>query len=128
MMYTNGTLIDDYVALRLGEPGNLIPAISVEGMREETDKRRGEGVFDRVVAAMERLRREKVFFGISMTATRDNAEDLLSDEVIDFYFQEMGAFMAGFSNTCPSAGPSPSDCSPRRNSVSGCGADPGRCL
>ena len=91
MMYTNGTLIDDEVARRLGKTGNLIPAISVEGMREETDKRRGAGIFDRAVAAMERLRREKVLFGISMTATRDNAEHLLSDEVVDFYFGRMGA-------------------------------------
>jgi len=90
MMYTNGTLIDDKVARRMGETGNLIPAISVEGLREETDKRRGAGIFDRVVKAMERLRREKVFFGISMTATRENAEHLLSDEVIDFYFNQMG--------------------------------------
>lgn len=91
MMYTNGTLIDDEVARRLGRLGNLIPAISVEGLREATDKRRGPGVFDKVVAAMERLRREKVFFGVSMTATRDNADTLLSDEVVDFYFDKMGA-------------------------------------
>ena len=33
LMYTNGTLIDDNVAKRMGELGNLTPAISVEGMR-----------------------------------------------------------------------------------------------
>jgi MoaA/NifB/PqqE/SkfB family radical SAM enzyme len=91
MMYTNGTLIDDAVARRLGKMGNLIPAVSVEGLREATDKRRGSGIFDKVVAAMERLRREKVLFGVSMTATRDNADQLLSDEVINFYFDKMGA-------------------------------------
>ena len=91
MMYTNGTLIDDEVARRLRKLGNLSPAISVEGLREQTDKRRGAGVFDKVVSAMERLRREKVLFGISMTATRDNADILLSDEVINFYFEKMGA-------------------------------------
>jgi len=91
MMYTNGTLVDDEVARRLAQTGNLIPAVSVEGMQESTDRRRGAGVFDQVIAAMERLRREKVLFGISMTATRENAEHLLSDEVVDFYFHRMGA-------------------------------------
>jgi MoaA/NifB/PqqE/SkfB family radical SAM enzyme len=91
MMYTNATLIDDGVARRMARAGNIIPAISVEGLREATDRRRGDGVFDRVVSAMERLRREKVLFGVSMTATRENAEHLLSDEVIDFYFERMGA-------------------------------------
>jgi MoaA/NifB/PqqE/SkfB family radical SAM enzyme len=91
LMYTNGTLIDDDVARRLSQLGNLTPAISVEGLGEATDKRRGPGVHDKIVAAMERLRRNKVIFGVSMTATRDNADALLSDEVIDFYYGKMGA-------------------------------------
>ncbi len=94
MMYTNGTLITDKMARRIARAGNIMPAISVEGMRQRTDERRGQGVFDKTVAAMERLRREKVFFGISMTATRENAEEILSDEVVDFYFEKMGALFA----------------------------------
>ncbi len=101
MMYTNGTLIDDEVARRLGGTGNMIPAISVEGMRGSTDRRRGSGVFESVVAAMERLRREKVLFGISMTATRENAEHLLSDEVVDFYFHRMGALFGWLFHYMP---------------------------
>lgn len=91
MMYTNGTLIDDATAERLGRLGNLTPAISIEGLREQTDARRGEGVFERIVAAMGRLRRARVPFGVSMTATRSNADVLLSDEVLDLFFGELGA-------------------------------------
>ncbi len=91
MAYTNGTLIDDQVAERLAELGNLTPAISVEGWRERTDTRRGPGVFDQVVAAMGRLRRAGVPFGISLTGTCQNAEEILSDEFIDFFFEEQGA-------------------------------------
>jgi MoaA/NifB/PqqE/SkfB family radical SAM enzyme len=101
MMYTNGTLIDDKIARRMGELGNIMPAISVEGLREPTDKRRGAGVFDQIVAAMERLRREKVIFGISMTATRDNADVLLSDETVDFYFTKMGAMFGWLFHYMP---------------------------
>ena len=91
LMFTNGTLINEYVARRIAALGNLTPAISVEGWRKQTDARRGAGVFDKVLAAMERLRREKALFGISVTATCKNAEDLLSDEFIDFFFEEQGA-------------------------------------
>jgi radical SAM protein with 4Fe4S-binding SPASM domain len=91
IMYTNGTLIDDRVARRMGELGNVAPALSIEGMRARTDARRGEGVFDKVLAAMERLRREGVVFGVSLTATRENADELLSDEVVDTFFEQMGA-------------------------------------
>ncbi len=90
-MYTNGTLIDDEMAERMGAVGNVTPAISVEGMREPTDERRGAGVFDRVLAAMSRLRQAHVPFGISVTALRDNVEQILADEVIDFFYGQMGA-------------------------------------
>jgi len=91
MMYTNGTLIDREAARKLADLGNLTPAISVEGWRSETDARRGDGVYGKIMQAMENLRAFGVPFGISMTATRHNAETLLSDDLIDYYFKEQGA-------------------------------------
>jgi len=91
LMYTNGTLINDQVAARMAKAGNLTPALSVEGFRERTDARRGAGVFDKVLAAMTRLRQAGVPYGISLTATRHNCEEILSDEFIDFFFGQQGA-------------------------------------
>ena len=88
MMYTNSTLIDEPMARRMAEVGNLTPAISVEGFEERTDARRGQGVFQRILAAMANLRQAGVPFGISLTATRHNAEEILSDEFVDFFFEE----------------------------------------
>ncbi len=101
MMYTNGTLIDDKTARRLKEVANLTPAISIEGLKEQTDARRGEGIFDCVLEAMRRLRREQVIFGISLTALRQNAEYVLSDEVVNFFFDEMGASYAWIFHYMP---------------------------
>ncbi len=92
MFYTNGTLIDEKTAKRMAALGNVTPAISVEGWRERTDERRGSGVFDKVLGAMEQLRKVGVFFGISLTATRHNVEEIFSDEFLDFFFEEQGAF------------------------------------
>ncbi|RLE09458.1 MAG: radical SAM protein, partial [Candidatus Aminicenantes bacterium] len=91
LMYTNGTLIDANTAKKLAEVGNVTPAISVEGFEEETDRRRGQGVFKKILHAMENLRQEGVPFGISITAMRHNAELILSEEFIDFYFNKQGA-------------------------------------
>jgi MoaA/NifB/PqqE/SkfB family radical SAM enzyme len=91
MMYTNGTLIDEKMAERLGEVGNLSPAISLEGWKEKTDARRGPGVFDKAMAAMDRLRAHGVMFGISLTATHENCEEILSDEFVDTMFMTKGA-------------------------------------
>ncbi|MGB3091833.1 MAG: radical SAM protein [Candidatus Zixiibacteriota bacterium] len=91
LIFTNGTLIDRKTAERMAELGNVTPAISVEGFEEETDKRRGKGVFKRLLHVMENLRKVGVPFGISLTATRNNAELLLSEKFIDFYFNQQGA-------------------------------------
>jgi MoaA/NifB/PqqE/SkfB family radical SAM enzyme len=90
LMYTNGTLISKKVAQRMAEVGNITPAISVEGFEEETDKRRGRGVHRRILRAFQNLREAGVPIGISVTAYRDNAEILLSDEFTDFYFNKQG--------------------------------------
>ena len=91
LMYTNGTLINDKMAQRLAEVGNITPAISVEGFEKETDARRGKGVFKRILKAFENLRHYGVPFGISITAMKNNAEFVLSDEFMDFYFEQQGA-------------------------------------
>jgi MoaA/NifB/PqqE/SkfB family radical SAM enzyme len=94
LSYTNATLISDDVARRLASLGNFTPGLSIEGLRERTDARRGAGVFDKVVAAAERLRRHKVAFGLSLTARRDNAEEILGDELVDLFFGRLGAMYA----------------------------------
>ena len=91
LVYTNGTLIDKDKAKRLAEVGNITPAISVEGFEKETDERRGKGTYKRILAAFENLRNAGVPFGISVTATPENAELLISKEMIKFYFDEQGA-------------------------------------
>jgi MoaA/NifB/PqqE/SkfB family radical SAM enzyme len=93
MMYTNGILIDDEMADRMLEVGNVTPAISLEGDREATDERRGEGVYDKIMATMDRLRVRGIVFGVSLTVTRNNVKDLYKEEFIDFLI-EKGAIYA----------------------------------
>ena len=83
MFYTNGTLIDDAVADRLAELGNAGAVMSLEGFEERTDARRGEGVFKKVMAAMDRLKDRGVAFGTSLTVTRHNIEEITSDEFFE---------------------------------------------
>jgi len=91
LVYTNGTLIDEKVAQKLAQLGNVTPAISVEGYEKETDERRGKGVHNNVLKAMENLRKAGVPFGISVTATKKNVDILLDDYFYDFFFGEQGA-------------------------------------
>jgi len=91
LIYTNGTLITKEVSQRMGKLGNVTVAVSVEGLAQKTDQRRGKGVFDWVVKAFKNLRDAGVFFGLSLTATRENCEEIVSDEFFDFYLNTQGA-------------------------------------
>jgi MoaA/NifB/PqqE/SkfB family radical SAM enzyme len=101
LMYTNGTLIDEEMAKKLAEVGNITPAISVEGFEKETDERRGHGVHKRILAAMENLRNAGVPFGISITATKNNADLVVSDKFIDYYFNKLGAIYSWIFQLMP---------------------------
>ncbi|HZX44562.1 MAG TPA: radical SAM protein [Candidatus Nanoarchaeia archaeon] len=91
MVYTNGTLINKDTASKLAELGNVSPAISIEGFGVETDKRRGYGVHKSILSAFKTLREHKVPFGVSVTATAQNASILLDDSFYDLYFGKAGA-------------------------------------
>lgn len=71
-LFTNGLLIDDAVIDHLRRNRNIVPVLSIEGHQSETDLRRGEGVHAHALATMERLRAAGVFFGTSLTVTRQN--------------------------------------------------------
>lgn len=97
ILYTNGTLLTDEKVKRIAELGNVYTLLSLEGNEEYTDARRGQGVFKKVMEAMDRLKKAGVIFGFSCCPTRSNVEYLASDEFIDamlkkgchygFYFQ-----------------------------------------
>ncbi len=92
LIYTNGTLIDDEAASRMEKMGNASPAISVEGFEAETDDRRGKGVHKKILETFQRLRNYGVPFGISVTGTKHNFKTVTSDEFVDYYFYDQGAF------------------------------------
>lgn len=85
LVYTNGTLIDTTMARALAEVGNITPAISVEGYEAETDARRGKGTHKKVLNAMEHLRAEGIPFGVSLTATKENAHLIPTKELVEYY-------------------------------------------
>lgn len=91
LVYTNGTLINETIAGKLAKLGNVTPAISVEGWEEQTDNRRGKGIYSHILKAMANLRKVGVPFGISVTATSQNFDILMQDDFYDYFFNEEGA-------------------------------------
>lgn len=93
--FTNGTLFDEVLADKVKALGNVIPMFSLEGFEEDTDKRRGKGVFKKVMDAMDLLRERGVLFGVSSATSRENVDIVASDEFIDMLI-EKGAKMGWY--------------------------------
>ncbi|MEK7296514.1 MAG: radical SAM protein [Planctomycetota bacterium] len=81
ILITNGTMISEDIAKRLSRSPHIIPVISLEGGLEDTDKRRGAGVYNRIAHAFDTLQTNNVLYGFSITVTSDNVETLQTEEV-----------------------------------------------
>ena len=99
LAYTNATLIDEAFCDELLRVGNMTLALSIEGTQKTTDARRGEGMYDAAIRAMELLKKKGILFGMSVCYTRENVEMVTSDAFLDkmvalgvkfgFYFNYM---------------------------------------
>lgn len=83
LAFTNGTLVDQAFCDEMKSVGNLMLAISLEGSPEVNDFRRGEGVYGRVMDAMDLLKENGLIFGTSICYTSKNCESVTSREFID---------------------------------------------
>ena len=93
LCFTNGTLIDDAFADEMLRVRNFVPAISLEGFREATNSRRGSGVYERVIMAMDRLRKRKLLYGISSCYTSANWDSITSEEYYDMLIEKGADFI-----------------------------------
>ncbi len=100
VIFTNGTAIGETELQKLKKTTNTVVVVSVEGGRELTDDRRGEGVFESAVDTMERLHRNGIVGGISVTITRKNHHFWMEDENLD-YFIDRGAKLVFFTEYIP---------------------------
>ena len=83
-LFTNGTLIDQAFCDRVKEVGNMAFFISIEGIGDATDDRRGEGVYDRVMHAMDLMKENGLLFGTSICYTSANIEAVTNDAFMRF--------------------------------------------
>ena len=78
-IFTNGTYMDERYFELFDRCRNLLPVMSIEGGRAATDARRGEGIYDRLIANMDALHDRHLMFGASVTVTTENLGEVSSD-------------------------------------------------
>ncbi len=81
-IFTNGTYMGEPYFRLLDRCRNLIPILSIEGGKEVTDARRGEGIYDRLIANMDEMKKRGLVFGASVTVTTENIREVTSDSFL----------------------------------------------
>ncbi|BBF43509.1 radical SAM, pyruvate-formate lyase-activating enzyme like [Lachnospiraceae bacterium KM106-2] len=87
-IFTNATLIGESYVKVFDQHRNLVPILSIEGNKESTDKRRGEGIYEKLTNAMELLKKKQVPFGTSITVTTENMKEVTSYEFLDQLYDQ----------------------------------------
>lgn len=100
LSFTNATLIDEDFANDMLRVGNFVPAISLEGFETATDGRRGNGVYQKVIKAINLLREKKLVFGISACYTSANFESITSEAFYDSLI-DLGAYFIWYFHYMP---------------------------
>jgi len=78
-VFTNGTMLDEKTVDRIIRLGNVMPIISLEGSQDETDSRRGKGIHQKAMLALDYLHQANALYGFSVMVTRENVETICGD-------------------------------------------------
>ena len=83
-LFTNGTLLTDEIAWQLKKLGNVTPLISIEGLKEESDRRRQrDDVYERTLSGVRACRKAGLIFGAAASICQSNYKDWVSRKYID---------------------------------------------
>ena len=81
-VFTNGVFLNEAYRDIFNKNRNLLPVLSIEGDRTTTDARRGKGIYDMVAGNMEKLKSKGIIFGASVTVTKENIQEVLTDDFV----------------------------------------------
>lgn len=93
-LFTNATLLTPQLAERMKRLGNVTPLISIEGLREESDRRRGgDDVYGRTLNGLRACREAKLIFGVAASICQSNFDQLVSRQHLENMAREGAAFL-----------------------------------
>lgn len=95
-----GRLSGKIISKKIRKLSNVLVTVSVEGDKEITDKRRGNGVYEKVVHTLRKLKEIGVLFGVSVTVERNNYEYWIKSSTLEKYLT-MGVKLAFFFEHIP---------------------------
>lgn len=92
-IFTNATLIDEEFCEEITRLGNVLVSISIEGSEETNDGRRGDGHYQKVMQAMDLLKKHNIPFACSICYTSLNYKAITSDDFLDMLIDKGCVFI-----------------------------------
>lgn len=87
-IFTNGTMLQkEYIDL-LDKNRNLVPILSIEGDKNQTDRRRGEGTYEVLMKVMDTLNKKGILYGVSVTVTTENVRTVASKAYFELLYNK----------------------------------------
>lgn len=84
LLFTNGTLITDAVAKEMRRIGNISPLISIEGLEEVSDVRRGgESVYEQSMMGLANCTKNRLVTGVCTSVCKSNIDDLANEKFVN---------------------------------------------
>lgn len=110
-LFTNGTLLTDEVAQQLRKLGNVTPLISIEGLKEESDRRRQRNdVYERTLRGVRACRKAGLIFGAAASICQSNYDDLVNRKYIEDMAAEGAMYLWYYIYRPVGAQPNPDNC------------------
>lgn len=84
LLFTNGTTVTDAVAKEMRRIGNISPLVSIEGLEEVSDVRRGgENVYEQSMAGLAHCTKNRLVTGVCTSVCKSNIDDLASEKFVN---------------------------------------------
>ena len=90
---TNGMFFTEENTKRLAKLGNATPLISIDGLEEQNDLRRGQGVWKAIDKGLDLLKKYKIFYGVATTATGKNMDEVMSDDYAQHFIKKGALYL-----------------------------------
>jgi MoaA/NifB/PqqE/SkfB family radical SAM enzyme len=114
---TNGMFLSEENVRRIRAAGNVTPLVSIDGLEQLNDDRRGQGVFQAAVEGIARLKQHKILFGIATTVTGQNLDQVLRDEFVREFIHRGAMYLWYYVYRPVGADPSPHFCVGREQMI-----------
>ena len=83
ILFTNGTTLEERDIIGMRDLDNLFTLVSIDGLEQINDSRRGIGVYKKIINTLEIMKRHKLLYGFSATVFKENYHHILSGEFLN---------------------------------------------